>query len=140
MNRRFACNRAFKYITPDEDNFFLTYGDGVSNINIKALYEQHVRSGKLLTISAVHPKARFGEMILDGNDVLGFEEKPAQGCGYINGGYMVVSRKFVEKYLNDDINLIFERAPMQQCAADGQMQVFRHRVLQCLDNSGSIPS
>ncbi len=127
--------RAEKYLKNDEETFFLTYGDGVANVDIRALYEQHIKSGKLLTITAVHPEARFGEMILDGNNVRGFEEKPAQASGYINGGYMVVSRKFIQRYLNDDPTLTFERTPMAQCAADGEMQVFKHDGFwQCMDN------
>ena len=127
--------RASKYLASDDENFFLTYGDGVSDIDLAALYRRHLCGGKLLTISAVHPEARFGEMILDGDDVRGFEEKPAQVGGYINGGYMVVNRKFVKKYLADDASLIFERTPMTQCAKDGQMCVFRHEGFwQCMDN------
>ncbi|MDD3118053.1 MAG: glucose-1-phosphate cytidylyltransferase [Victivallales bacterium] len=127
--------RAAKYLAAEDENFFLTYGDGVANVDLGALYRQHVRSGKLLTITAVHPEARFGEMILDGNRVRGFEEKPAQVDGYINGGYMVVNREFVRRYLHDDLDLIFERAPMTQCVADGEMQVFRHEGFwQCMDN------
>ncbi len=127
--------RASKYLAPDDENFFLTYGDGVAAIDIAALYEQHIRSGRLLTITAVHPEARFGEMLLDGDDVRGFEEKPVQAGGYINGGYMVVNRKFVERYLCGDESLIFERAPMSRCAADGGMQAYRHDGFwQCMDN------
>jgi len=126
--------RASKYIG-DSENFFLTYGDGVADIDLAALYQQHITSGKLLTITAVHPEARFGEMVLDGNDVKGFEEKPARGGGYINGGYMVVHRDFIKRYLRDDPSLIFEQEPMSQCAADGQMQVYRHEDFwQCMDN------
>lgn len=127
--------RASKYLRDSDRHFFLTYGDGVSDIDIGALAAQHRAGGKLLTITAVHPEARFGEMRTSGNDVLGFEEKPAQASGYINGGYMMVSREFVDRYLCDDPELILERAPMSRCASDGQMQLFRHNGFwQCMDN------
>jgi glucose-1-phosphate cytidylyltransferase len=74
-------------------------------------------------------------MNLDGCNVLGFEEKPAQIDGYINGGFMVVDRRFISGYLNGDEDQFFEREPMTRCAADGQMQVFKHEGFwQCMDN------
>ncbi|MBR4676197.1 MAG: NTP transferase domain-containing protein [Victivallales bacterium] len=127
--------KASKYLSDKNKHFFLTYGDGVANVDIAALYAHHLKGGKLLTISAVHPEARFGGMLLDGNNVRGFEEKPPKADGYINGGYMVVDRDFIELYLNDDDTLFFERAPMEQCAKDGQMQVYKHEgYWQCMDN------
>ncbi|MDD3886006.1 MAG: glucose-1-phosphate cytidylyltransferase [Victivallaceae bacterium] len=127
--------RAAKYLSPDDERFFLTYGDGVADVNIGQCLQRHLDGGKLITITAVHPEARFGEMLLDGDDVKGFEEKPPQGGGYINGGYMVVERKFVERYLSEREDLFFEREPMSNAAADGQMRVFRHEGFwQCMDN------
>ncbi|MCI5778589.1 MAG: glucose-1-phosphate cytidylyltransferase [Lentisphaeria bacterium] len=127
--------RAAKYLLPEEENFFLTYGDGLSDVDIDALYRHHLDNGKLLTITAVHPEARFGEMVLDGAEVRGFQEKPAQTQGYINGGFMVVNRKFVSRYLATDEDLFLEREPMTDCAADGEMGVFRHEGFwQCMDN------
>ncbi len=127
--------RASRYLHEEDENFFLTYGDGVADIDIGALYCQHLASGKMLTISAVHPEARFGEMILDGNDVRGFEEKPAAVTGYINGGFMVVRRSFVERYLLAGEGQFFEREPIQRCVAENQMQVYRHDGFwQCMDN------
>lgn len=127
--------KASKYLLDTDKYFFLTYGDGVSDVDINALSAQHRASGKMLTITAVHPEARWGEMRTIGNDVLGFEEKPAQSGSYINGGYMMVSKTFVDKYLCDDSDLILEQTPMSRCAADGQMQFFRHNGFwQCMDN------
>ena len=89
----------------------------------------------MLTISAVHPEARFGEMVLDGNNVLGFEEKPAQAQGYINGGFMVVDKEFVSKYLAGEPDDFFERRPMQCAVKESNMQVYRHDGFwQCMDN------
>ena len=126
---------ASRYLAPDDDEFFLTYGDGVADIKIDALYGHHLKSGKLLTISAVHPEARFGELVLDGDDVVSFDEKPSQSQGYINGGYMVVNRKFVSGYLAGMDDDFFERRPMQEAAKDSQLQVYRHNGFwQCMDN------
>ncbi|MDD3469845.1 MAG: glucose-1-phosphate cytidylyltransferase [Thermoguttaceae bacterium] len=126
--------RAAKYLQPEDQHFFLTYGDGVCDVDITATLRRHQASQKLLTVLAVHPAARFGEMILDGDNVMGFEEKPAQTNGYINGGYMVVNRRFIERYLSCDEDLFFEREPMRSAVADGQMQVYRHEGFwQCMD-------
>ncbi|MEA4861812.1 MAG: glucose-1-phosphate cytidylyltransferase [Victivallaceae bacterium] len=128
--------RAAKYLTPDDKNFFLTYGDGVSDIDIGAVYRHHLASGKLLTTCAVHPEARFGEMVIDGDAVTGFEEKPAQAKGYINGGFMVVGREFAIRYLSDSEPLIFEQEPMRRAAADREMNAYRHEGFwQCMDNA-----
>ena len=127
--------RAAKYLPEDQEDFFLTYGDGVADLDIAALYNHHRQSGKLLTISAVHPEPRFGEMLLDGDTVRGFEEKPPQADGYINGGFMVMNRNFIPRYLADDPAQFLERTPMARCAADGQMQAYRHEgYWQCMDN------
>lgn len=127
--------RAAKYLPEDQEDFFLTYGDGVADVDLEKLYRHHCQSGKLLTISAVHPEPRFGEMLLDGDDVRGFEEKPPMAEGYINGGFMVMNKKFISRYLADDPAHFLERAPMERCAADGEMQAYRHEgYWQCMDN------
>ena len=128
--------KASRYLHETDANFFLTYGDGVADIDIMKLYKHHLASGRLMTVSAVHPAARFGSMIMSGDKVLGFEEKPAKGEGYINGGFMVINRAFVDKYLADDIDLSLEMGPMQTAAKDGEMIAYRHEGFwQCMDNS-----
>lgn len=127
--------RAAKYLAPGDKEFFLTYGDGVADIDVAALYAHHKSGGAELTITAVHPEARFGELRLDGDKVRGFEEKPAQADGFINGGFMVVDRRFLADYLPADRDVFFEREPMERCAADGKMRVYRHNGFwQCMDN------
>lgn len=127
--------RAARYLPEDQEDFFLTYGDGVADVDIAALYKHHRAGGKLLTISAVHPEPRFGEMLLDGDLVRGFEEKPPVADGYINGGFMVMNKKFISRYLANDPAVFLERFPMEQCAADGEMQACRHEgYWQCMDN------
>lgn len=127
--------KAAKYLKEDDDCFFLTYGDGVSDVNIRKLYQTHRESGKLVTMTAVHPEARFGQMLLDGDTVRGFEEKPPRGDGYINGGFMVLQKQFVDRYVTDDKNMFLERVPLGSAAGDGNMGVYRHEGFwQCMDN------
>ena len=126
---------AAKYLAPGDEEFFLTYGDGVADIDVAELYDHHRAGGAELTITAVHPEARFGELKLDGDQVRGFEEKPAQAGGFINGGFMVVDRRFIADYLPKGEDVFFEREPMERCAADGKMRVYKHHGFwQCMDN------
>jgi len=104
----------------------VTYGDGVSDIDIRALVEFHLDHGKLATITGVRPPGRFGEMALEGNCAVEFKEKPQTSGGRINGGFMVFEPGFVERYLSDDGGLILERQPLQQAAADRELMCFCH--------------
>lgn len=125
---------AAKHLKDSDQSFFLTYGDAVSDIDIAASYAFHLRQGRLITVSAVHPEGRFGEMHLNGDAVRGFEEKPARVDGYINGGFMVLEKAFVARYLTADKNLFFEREPMRRSLADDQMAAFAHEGFwQCMD-------
>lgn len=127
--------KASRYLKDEDENFFLTYGDGVSDVNIGKLYQSHIKSGNTVTITAVHPEARFGQLILDENRVCSFDEKPSRGEGYINGGFMVMKKEFVHRYLSADEKLFLERAPLQNAAADREMGVYRHEGFwQCMDN------
>ena len=127
--------QASKYLKPEDENFFLTYGDGVSDVNIEKLYQTHLANDQMVTITAVHPEARFGQMVLDGDSVSRFDEKPPRGEGYINGGFMVIKKDFVSNYLTADKNVFLERAPLQSAANNGEMGVYRHEGFwQCMDN------
>ena len=127
--------KASRYLKADDENFFLTYGDGVCDLNINDLYKHHLASDKLLTLTAVQPEARFGIMNLSGDTVTGFAEKQAQVDDYINGGFMVIRKEFIKRYLNGQEDQFFEREPMTRCASDGHMQVFKHDGFwQCMDN------
>ena len=126
--------RAAKYLRPSDKTFFLTYGDGVSDIDIRALLATHRKSGRLITVSAVHPEGRFGEMCLEHGLVSGFEEKRARLDGYINGGFMVLQKSFIPRYLSTDKDLFFEQAPMHQAMEDGEMAAYAHEGFwQCMD-------
>jgi len=126
--------RAARYLKDGDRDFFLTYGDGVADINISELYRAHRQSGKLLTVSAVHPPARFGEMILKGDTVIDFAEKAPRSNGYINGGFMAVDRDFLTRYLDLNRDEFLEQSPIINCVKDRQMNAFRHEGFwQCMD-------
>jgi glucose-1-phosphate cytidylyltransferase len=113
------------YVGIDE-SFLLTYGDGVGNIDIPASIEHHRRSGKICTLTAVHPPGRFGELSLESDSsVLGFNEKPQSEGGYINGGYMVCDRRLFD-YLPNDSGMMLEQSPMKNLTADHQLSAFKH--------------
>lgn len=130
--------RGAKYLRESDDEFFLTYGDGVADVDVATLLQTHRTAGRALTVTAVHPAARFGEMVVEGDRITRFDEKPAVAQGYINGGYMVVARDFIEKkkYVNDDPAVFFEQGPMRLAAEAGDMTVYRHEGFwQCMDTS-----
>jgi len=107
----------------DED-FCFTYGDGVSDINIKASIEFHKSHGKLATITAVQPPGRYGALKMNGANVESFLEKPKGDGGYINGGFFVLNKKVIE-FIKEDAT-IWEKEPMEKIAEKGQMQAFVH--------------
>ncbi|MGD0170551.1 MAG: glucose-1-phosphate cytidylyltransferase [Halobacteriota archaeon] len=120
-----------KYIT--DDCFMLTYGDGVASINLQNLVDYHKSHGKIGTITGVHPSSRFGEFILDGNQVVEFSEKPQTKEGLINGGYFVFDKQFF-KYLSEDEHCFLEREPLMNLASDGQLMIYKHYGFwQCVD-------
>ena len=126
---------ASKHLKDSDTTFFLTYGDAVSDIDIAASLEFHRRRAKLITVAAVHPEGRFGEIHLreDGR-VQRFDEKPMRGKGHINGGFMVLDRDFVRLYIGTDEDQFFEQAPMRQAIADDQMAAYPHEGFwQCMD-------
>jgi len=123
--------RIEKYI--DNDLFMLTYGDGVGNINIKTLLEFHKSHGKIGTVTGVHPASRFGELVMKGNRVMEFSEKPQIKEGSINGGFFVFNKKFFD-YLKDDDNCYLEREPLERLALDKELMVYPHEGFwQCMD-------
>jgi glucose-1-phosphate cytidylyltransferase len=108
----------------DDDCFMLTYGDGLGDIDIKALVEFHKAHGRLATVTAVRPPSRFGALQIENNAVRQFSEKPQTREGWINGGFFVFEPE-IFGYLEDD-KTILERNPMEQLAADGQIYAFQH--------------
>jgi glucose-1-phosphate cytidylyltransferase len=134
----------------DDDTFCMTYGDGVADIDITASLAFHRQHGKLATMAAVTPPGRFGALTMDGDSVTGFREKPRGDGGLINGGFFVLSRQVLD-YIADD-KTIWERAPLEKLAGEGELQAFRHDgfwqpmdtvrerlVLEALWNDGKAP-
>lgn len=127
--------RMQKYI--GKETFMLTYGDGVANVDIDALLAFHKSHGKLVTMTAVRPSARFGELTLDENKVASFQEKPQLHDGWINGGYFVIEPEFFE-YINGDSTLL-EREPLEMVASKGQLMAYRHDGFwQCMDSKRDL--
>ncbi|MDH4262400.1 MAG: glucose-1-phosphate cytidylyltransferase [Spirochaetia bacterium] len=117
--------RAQKYVQ-GEENFMLTYGDGVGDINIEELVKFHKAHGKIMTITGVRPPGRFGEIMSDSNGLISeFNEKPQASGGRISGGFFVCNYKVFD-YLDDRENLIFEQEPMRKLVKDGQLMVYEH--------------
>ncbi len=116
----------------DEQPFMLTYGDGVSNVDLRKLLQFHQSHKKLATVTAVRPPARFGGLIFDGDYVKQFTEKPQIGEGWINGGFFVLEPG-VLNYIKDD-RTVLEREPLEQLARDRQLVAYRHDDFwQCMD-------
>lgn len=116
-----------------ESTFMLTYGDGVSDVNIDDLLAFHRSHGKLATVTAVRPPARFGGLVFDGNLVKEFTEKPQIGEGWINGGFMVLEPGIFD-YIKKGDQTILESDVLERLAADGQLAAYRHeRFWQCMD-------
>jgi len=104
--------------------FMVTYGDGLGSIDITALVAFHRAQGRLATVTAVRPPARFGDLVLSGGAVTAFTEKPQTGAGWINGGFFVFEPGIFEYLPGDDVSL--EREPLERLAADGQLSAFEH--------------
>ncbi|MDD3419003.1 MAG: glucose-1-phosphate cytidylyltransferase [Candidatus Gastranaerophilales bacterium] len=108
------------------ERFMLTYGDGVSDININKLLQSHDKSGKHLTITAVQPVGRFGALdISENNSVLSFKEKVKGDGAWINGGYFVCEPEIFD-YIGDGDDIIFEQTPLESLASDHQINAFKH--------------
>ena len=122
--------RLKKYL---DDTFLLTYGDGLSDINLHKLVKFHKKHKKVVTLTAVHPPARFGELKLSGNVVKSFQEKPQLQDGWINGGFFVLNKKFI-KYIPKK-NVQIEREPLTKAAEKKQFMAYKHTSFwYCIDN------
>lgn len=120
-----------KYI--DGDDFFMTYGDGVANIDISSLLKFHRRHGKLATVTGVNPASRFGELKVNGDRVEAFSEKPDIASSFISGGFFVFNRGIFD-YLTTDESCDLEIGPLEKIAAENQLMVYRHNSFwACMD-------
>jgi len=115
-----------------DETFLMTYGDGVADIDVARLVEFHRSHGRLATVTAVRPPARFGALVVEGDDGMLFSEKPQAGEGWINGGFFVLDGKVLD-YIDGD-QTVFERDPLERLARDRQLKVYRHTGFwQCMD-------
>jgi glucose-1-phosphate cytidylyltransferase len=119
--------RAARYLGADDD-FMVTYGDGVGDVDLSSLLAFHRKHGKLATLTGVRPPGRFGELEVEGTRVREFAEKPQAREGLINGGFFVFKRAFVDRYLKEaQDSLVLEREPLQRAARDGELMVHSHQ-------------
>lgn len=115
-----------------QEPFMVTYGDGVANVDIAALIKFHKNHGKMVTVTAVHPGARFGELEIDDHQIKSFKEKPQTGKGWINGGYFVIQPAFLDLIAGDQT--VLEGGPLETAAAMGEMMAYKHDgYWQCMD-------
>jgi glucose-1-phosphate cytidylyltransferase len=115
-----------------DETFMLTYGDGVCDIDLDALLRFHRSHGKMVTVTAVHPGARFGELVIDSDKVHSFAEKPQMQHGWINGGYFVIEPEFFDLLEGD--STVLEKEPLETVARLGELMAYRHEGFwQCMD-------
>jgi glucose-1-phosphate cytidylyltransferase len=119
--------KKIQHYLKDEKNFCLTYGDGVSDVNIEKLIQFHKSNNKIATLTAVKPAGRYGIVQLDKDHktVLSFQEKPSGDGNYINGGFFVFSNKIFD-YILDGDNTILEQEPLKNLTKDGQLISYKH--------------
>ena len=123
--------RMAKFINKNED-FMFTYGDVISNVNIKKLVQFYKNSKKLITVTAVRPPARFGEITIKNNRVNTFKEKPQVTTGWINGGFFISNYNFFKLIKND--KTILEKEPLEQASKNNQLYAFKHKGFwKCMD-------
>ncbi len=114
------------------DTFAMTWGDGVADVDLDATLAFHRKHGKLATMTAVRPPARYGHIEFDGDQVVEFSEKPQTGEGWINGAFFILEPGVCDYISGDDV--MFEHEPLRRLAADGQLMAYRHNSFwQCMD-------
>lgn len=118
--------KAQKYV--GNEPFLLTYGDGVSDVNIKEVIESHKKSGKLITMTAVQPTGKFGAIAIDkDNSITSFKEKPKGDDSWINGGYFVCENEVFNYIKENDDSVVFEKEPLENLAHDGKLNGYKHK-------------
>lgn len=118
----------------DTDNFMVTYGDGVADVDINKLVEFHESHGKMATVTGVHPPARFGELLANSKKVETFSEKPQTSYGHINGGFFIFKKEILN-YLKEEDNCDLEYGILEEFAQKGELMMYEHNGFwQCMDN------
>ena len=126
--------KAAKYLADADRDFFLTYGDAVADVNITDLLAFHRKKDRMITMTAIRPSGRFGELEFANDRVSGFAEKPPRDSGYVNGGFMVLKKEAVARYIPVTHDIFFEQTPIQDAVAEKQMSAFKHEGFwQCMD-------
>lgn len=116
----------------DSADFMMTYGDGISDVNINELIKFHKEKSKLATLTAVRPPVRFGELEITGNQITKFAEKPRLQKGWINGGFFIINKKVIDLIEGDDT--MFEREPLEKVVEMNELMAFKHDSFwQCMD-------
>ena len=124
--------KRIKNYLEDNASFMFTYGDGISSVNLKKLLNFHKKHKKLITVTAVRPPARFGEIILNKNKVISFKEKPQVTNGWINGGFFVAKKEFLNLIKNDKV--ILEKKPLEIACKKQELVAFKHEGFwKCMD-------
>jgi glucose-1-phosphate cytidylyltransferase len=125
--------RVLPYI--GNETFMLTYGDGLSNVDMTQLVDFHKKNGKICTMTAIQANSRFGVINMEENgNINGFEEKPADSGTWINGGFFVIEPEIARYLHNDADDMMWERQPMNDLASDGQIAAYRHHEFwKCMD-------
>ena len=122
-----------KSLISENENFFMTYGDGLCNVDLDELKRFHTNHNKLATVTAVHPPVRFGELEIEDKRVIKFEEKSQSKTGWINGGFFVLNYK-IFNYIEGD-NTFFERGPLDKLTKEENFMAFKHEGFwKCMDN------
>lgn len=124
--------RAARYLG-DGATFAVTYGDGLTDADLRGALAFHRQSGRLATLTGVRPPSRFGELVVEAGRAVAFSEKPPLSTGLVNGGFFFFQKDFL-RYLSDDEACVLERAPLERCAVDGQLGVYEHSGFwHCMD-------
>jgi glucose-1-phosphate cytidylyltransferase len=110
----------------DAPRFALTYGDGIGDVDIAGLLAHHEKAGRVGTLTGVHPSSRYGEMHVEGDTVVEFNEKPTLADGWVNGGFFIFEREFVDRYVPEEADVMLESIPLQRLARDRQLSIFEH--------------
>lgn len=129
--------RAAHYLGDDEE-FLLTYGDGLTDLDINKLIDFHHEHGKAATLTAVFPPAKFGDLQFEGAQITDFAEKEGQQGAHVNGGFYVFNRKVLD-YLDDDTHCVLEKGPMMKLANEGELMGYKHASFwQCMDTTRDL--
>jgi len=124
--------KKIKPLLKDDEDFLFTYGDGLSSVNLKKLLKFHKAQNKLITVTAVRPPARFGEIKIEKSKVTSFKEKPQVSHGWINGGFFVAKKKFLDLIKNN--NTILEKKPLELACKKKQLAAYKHEGFwKCMD-------